>query len=227
MTGGKAFYNTNGIAEAVRSAIDDSSVTYTLGYYVSDSEWDNRYHKLRVTVNRSGVNVRTKQGYLAQDRPTPTNAQIGDALKKAAWSPLDSTRLSVAARVDPSSTLPNASRFLFAIAPSEIYLRQENGRYMGELDLLVIQHRKGGKQATEPQKAITLALTPERYRFTLQNGIVLTEDLTIHVDTVAVRIIVLDRTSGATGSVTMAINPEDKSGTMVIPSVGQTTPKMK
>ncbi len=225
MTGGKAFYNTNGIAEAVRSAIDDSSVTYTLGYYVSDSEWDNRYHKLRVTVSRPSVNVRTKQGYLAQDRPTPTSAQIEDTLKKAVWSPLDSTRLSVAARVDPSSSLPNASRFSFAITPSEMNLRQANGRYMGELDLLVIQHRKGGKQAAEPKKTITLALTPERYQRILQNGMVLTEDLTIHADTIAVRIIVLDRSSGAIGSVTMRIDPEDKSSTNVIPPVGQTTPE--
>ena len=225
MTGGKAFYNTNDIAKAVHSAIDDSSVTYTLGYYVSDSDWDNRYHKLKVTASRSGVNVRTKQGYLAQDRPTPTSAQIEDTLKKAVWSPLDSTQLSVAARVDSSATLPNASRFAFAITPSEMNLRQENGRYMGELDLLVIQRRKGGEQAAEPKKTIKLALTPERYQSILQNGMVLTEDLTIHADTFAVRIIVLDRSSGATGSVTITIDPEDKSGTNVIPPVGQTTPK--
>lgn len=225
MTGGKAFYNTNGIAEAIRSAIDDSSMTYTLGYYVNDSEWDNRYHKVKVTVRRPAVNVRTKQGYLAQDMPTSTSAQIEDTLKKAVWSPLDSTRLFVAARVDPSSTLPNASRFSFAITPSEMKLRHENGRYIGELDVLVIQHRKGGEQAAEPKKTITLALTPERYQRILQNGMVLTEDLTIHTDTVAVRIIVLDRASGALGSVTMVIHPEDKSGTNVIPRVGQTTPK--
>ena len=224
MTGGKAFYNTNGIAEAVRSAIDDSSVTYTLGYYVSDSEWDSRYHKVKVTVSRSGVNVRTKQGYLAQDRPTPTKAQIEDTLKKAVWSPLDSTRLFIAARLDPSSTLPNASRFSVAITPAEMNLRQENGRYMGELDLLVIQHRKGGEQAAEPKKTITFALTAERYQRILQNGMVLTEDLAIHPDTAAVRIIVLDRASGATGSVTMAINPEDKSGSTAIPLARETKP---
>jgi VWFA-related protein len=225
MTGGKAFYNTNGIAEAIRSAIDDSSMTYTLGYYVSDSEWDNRYHKVKVSVRRPGMNVRTKQGYLAQDRPTPTGAQVEDALKKAVWSPLDSTRLFVAARVDPSSTLPNASRFSFAITPSELNFRQENGRYMGALDLLVIQHGKRGEQVTEPKKTINLAFAPERYQLMLQNGMVLTEDLTIQPDTVAVRIIVLDRASGATGSVSMAIHPEDKSGTKVVPPVGQTTPK--
>lgn len=217
MTGGKAFYNTNGIAEAVRSAIDDSSVTYTLGYYVSDSEWDSRYHKVKVTVSRSGMNVRTKQGYLAQDRPTPTSPQIQDALEKAVWSPLDSTRLFIAARIDPSSTLPNASRFSVAITPAEMNLRQENGRYMGELDLLVIQHREGGAQAAEPKKTIAFALTAERYQRILQNGMVLTEDVAIHPDTVAVRIIVLERASGATGSVTMAINPEDKSGSTAIP----------
>jgi hypothetical protein len=40
----------------------------------------------------------------------------------------------------------------------------------------------------------------------------LREDLTMRPDTVAVRIIVLDRASGATGSLTMKIDPEDKSG---------------
>ena len=227
MTGGKAFYNTNGIAEAVRRAINDSSVSYTLGYYVSASEWDNRYHKLKVSVRRPGVNVRTKQGYLAQDKPTPTGSQLEDTLKNAVWSPLDSTKLSVAARVDPSATLPNASHFSFVITPSELNLRQENGRYKGALDLLVIQCRKGGERSAEPKKTINLALTPERYQVMLQNGIVLREDLTMRPDTVAVRIIVLDRTSGASGSLTMTIDPEDKSGPKLALPIEQTTPKMK
>ena len=34
VTGGKASYNTNDIAGAIRTAVDDSEVTYTLGYYV-------------------------------------------------------------------------------------------------------------------------------------------------------------------------------------------------
>jgi len=212
MTGGKAFYNTNDIAEAARKVINDYSASYTLGYYVSASEWDNQYHKLKVSVRRPGVNVRTKRGYLAEDNPTPTGAQLEDTLKNAVWSPLDSTKLSVGARVDPSATLPNASHFSFMIIPSEFNLRQENGRYTGALDLLVIQLRKGGERSAEPKKTINLTLTPQRYQLMLQNGMLLTEDLTMYPDTVAVRIIFLDRASGATGSLMMKIDPEDKSG---------------
>jgi hypothetical protein len=179
---------------------------------VSASEWDNQYHKLKVSVRRPGVNVRTKRGYLAQADPPPTGAQLEDTLKNAVWSPLDSTKLSVGARVDPSASLPNASYFSFMIFPSEFTLRQENGRYTGALDLLVIQLRKGGERSAEPKKTIDLKLTPQRYRLLLQNGMLLREDLTMRPDTVAVRIIVLDRASGATGSLTMKIDPEDKSG---------------
>lgn len=106
LTGGKAFHDANDLAEAVRKAIDDSSVTYTLGYHVPNSEWDNTYHKIKVAVNRSGMNVRTKKGCLAQDKPMPTGAQLEHVLKKAVWSPLDSTRLAITARIDPSPTTP-------------------------------------------------------------------------------------------------------------------------
>jgi hypothetical protein len=111
LRGGKAFHDANDLAEAVRKAIDDSSVTYTLGYYVPNSEWDNTYHKIKVAVNRSGMNVRTKKGYLAQDKPIPTGAQLEDMLKKTVWSPLDSTRLAITARIDLARSSPMRAGF--------------------------------------------------------------------------------------------------------------------
>jgi hypothetical protein len=59
------------------------------------------------------------------------------------------------------------------IFPSEFTLRQENGRYTGALDLLVIQLRKGGERSAEPKKTIDLKLTPQRYQLMLQNGMIL------------------------------------------------------
>src|SRR5207253_2824862 len=32
-TGGRAFYNTNDLKNAIRTALDDSEITYTLGFY--------------------------------------------------------------------------------------------------------------------------------------------------------------------------------------------------
>ena len=159
LTGGKAFHDTNDLAEAVRKAIDDSSVTYTLGYYVPNSEWDNTYHKIKVAVNRSGMNVRTKKGYLAQDKPMPTGAQLEDVLKKAVWSPLDSTRVAITARIEPSPALPNASRFSFAIDPAGVEFRQEDGKYRAQVDVLFVQQRKGGERIAELKKTLTIAVT--------------------------------------------------------------------
>ena len=224
LTGGKAFHDTNDVAKAVRNAIDDSSVSYTLGYYVTASEWNNKHHKIKVTVRRSGMQVRTKKEYLAQDKPTPTSVQLEEVLKEAIWSPLDSTRLAIIARIDPSPVLPNASRFSFAIDAAEIDFRQEQETYLGEMDLLFFQEHQGGERAAGLKKTVKIALTPERYKVMQQSGLTLGDDLRILPDTVAVRVIVVDRSSGATGSITVRVRPEDKSGATVVPSAGQTAP---
>jgi VWFA-related protein len=39
-TGGRVFYHTNDILGSIRRAIDDSRVTYVLGYYPSHGQWD-------------------------------------------------------------------------------------------------------------------------------------------------------------------------------------------
>ena len=80
-----------------------------------------------------------------------------------------------------------------------------------------MQQHKGGQHGAEVMKTLHIALTPERYKLLLASGMILTEDVTVQPDTVAVRIIVVDHSSGATGSVTMAIGLEDKSGNNVIP----------
>ena len=64
-TGGRVYLNTNAIGEAVRKAIDDSRVSYVLGYYSSRPEGDNRFRNINVKVNRSGVELRHRKGYLA------------------------------------------------------------------------------------------------------------------------------------------------------------------
>jgi len=39
-TGGRAFYNSNDLKTALRNALDDSDLTYTLAYYPTHDQWD-------------------------------------------------------------------------------------------------------------------------------------------------------------------------------------------
>ena len=47
-TGGRAFVNTNDLTGAIRDAVEDSAVTYTLGFYITQNSLDGKFHELKV-----------------------------------------------------------------------------------------------------------------------------------------------------------------------------------
>ena len=64
-TGGRAFYMISDVAKAVKTAVEDSEITYAL-ILSGDIKLDGSYHSLSVKVARKGVDLRA-QGY---SRPT-------------------------------------------------------------------------------------------------------------------------------------------------------------
>src|ERR1035441_8940974 len=93
-TGGKAFYNTNDIAGSVRKAIDDTKVSYVMGFYPEEADIDGKYHELRVQVpGRKGLELRARQGYYAGDKaPVPDAALRSEERRvgkecRSRWSP--------------------------------------------------------------------------------------------------------------------------------------------
>jgi VWFA-related protein len=64
-TGGRASANSNDLETAIKSAIDDGAVTYTLGFYLDADSLDGKFHELKVHVKQHGLEVRTQRGYFA------------------------------------------------------------------------------------------------------------------------------------------------------------------
>ena len=62
LTGGRAYYNTNGIEDSMEQAVDDAAVTYTLGFYPA-GEADDTFHRLTVKVAGKGRDARFRRGY--------------------------------------------------------------------------------------------------------------------------------------------------------------------
>ena len=77
-TGGKAFYDTNGLKEAVQEAINDGSNYYTLAYAPTHRQWDGRYRSVHVKLDQTGVNLFYRQGYFAYG-PNDSRAHSGKA----------------------------------------------------------------------------------------------------------------------------------------------------
>src|SRR3989442_1340554 len=62
-TGGRAFYNTNDIQGSVRRAIEDSRVTYVLGFYPTHGNWDAKFHVWgRSPARKSLANLQSRGG---------------------------------------------------------------------------------------------------------------------------------------------------------------------
>jgi VWFA-related protein len=67
-TGGKAYYNSNGLKEEIIGIVNNGSNYYTLAYATTNKTWDGRFRHIKVTVDRPGLRVQHRQGYYAVDR---------------------------------------------------------------------------------------------------------------------------------------------------------------
>ncbi len=73
-TGGRAFYNTNGLAQAVASAIEEGSNFYTLTYTPANPTRNGEYRKIKVQLAKQGVTLAYRHGYYADDPAKPPPA---------------------------------------------------------------------------------------------------------------------------------------------------------
>jgi VWFA-related protein len=136
-TGGRAAYNTNDLSRAIRTAIDDSRVTYTLGYYPTNEVQDGKFRDIKVSVNRPHVDVRYRKGYFAMRQADSTPATLQRELRAAVWSPLESTAVAINARVDfLEQPVPRTINVIVQIDPSTLSLTKSGDRWKGALDIV-------------------------------------------------------------------------------------------
>jgi len=94
-TGGKAFINTNGLKEAVDSAIAIGANYYTISYYPPGQKWDGNFHAISIKLNDPKLKLSYRTGYYADDPDGPPN--------KAA-RPIFSAAQAAAAAAGPDPT---------------------------------------------------------------------------------------------------------------------------
>jgi VWFA-related protein len=64
-TGGQAFFNNNGLTEIASHVLSSDGSFYTLTYSPHDFHFDNKWHKVRVTLNEEGYELSYRRGYFA------------------------------------------------------------------------------------------------------------------------------------------------------------------
>jgi hypothetical protein len=65
-TGGKAFYSTNGLKEAITEVLTTGSHYYTLSYTPTNDNWDDGYRKIKIDLKKPGCTLEYRRSYYAR-----------------------------------------------------------------------------------------------------------------------------------------------------------------
>jgi hypothetical protein len=202
-TGGRAYYNSNDLAEAIRGAIDDARVTYVLGYYPTHDAWDGTFHVLKVRVKRAGVHVRHRQGYFAFATPPRSEQTRRAALIDAGRSPLDATGIAMTVRLAPDLPARGSLRMLLVIEPRHLTFEQSAGHWTGAVDVLLVQQAASGTNVTVANDTVRLDYAREGFEEVMTRGLIMVKDLDRAAGAHRLRVVVRDVASGNVGSVSI------------------------
>jgi len=205
-TGGFAFYNTNGIKGSIRQAIDESRVTYQLGFYPEDANWDGSFHKLHVKVNRPDTHVQTREGYFALPEPNIAGQTWAEMLSEIATSPVEATGIRIRAQVTPPYKPGEKTLSLvLSLDTAQFRFAQGGGAWNDVVSVAYIQLDEKNRVIETRRLRLPLAIDSETYAQLMKQGMILTRDVQVLPDAAGVQIIVRDGASGKIGSVRIPI----------------------
>lgn len=203
-TGGRAYYNTNDLSKAIREAVSDTKVVYTLGYYSSEEKFDGKFHNIKVKVSDSGVSLRYRKGYFdLPEQPQDDNARKTE-LRDAVFSPLDATEIGMAVQLQKGDAAkPDSMVFILQTDPRGLNLQQQGDRWVGKFDILWVQKDAQGRQYNGEDDTVEMRLTQQNYVRMYREGILYRRTITRAPRATTLRVVVRDASSGSIGSVTV------------------------
>lgn len=206
-TGGRAFVNTNDLTGAIRHALEDSSVTYTLGFYIEPSALDGRFHELKVEVHRSGLNLRYPKAYFASKDERATKNERRNAFLVAVKSPLDSATIPIEIRVDRlNQPTPNSFSLSGTIGIRDVHFAQANTLHVAALDVTVLEQDQTGKVLHESTSRLNLRFTEAKYSAVLKSGVNFREVVPAQAGASTLRVLVQDSATATIGSVIIPLS---------------------
>jgi VWFA-related protein len=206
-SGGRAFYNTNDMAGAIRRVIDDSATTYILGYYPAHDKWNGEFREIKVKVNRPGIEVRSRKGYFAtadtSTAPERETAKLAEAIR----SPLESTDLGLDVNVDPVD-VPGARQLKTKITldAGQLRFQQQGKQWIDNIVEVWAEFDASGRQVATHSQTINLSPTQDDYKRLLEKGLIFSETLSLPDNVTEVRLVVRDTGNGAIGSVNIPLS---------------------
>ena len=206
-TGGQAFVNTNDITGAIRKAVEDSAVTYTLGFYINRDALDGKFHEIKVEVKGKGLTVRYPRGYFAYPDTAPTRDEDQMRLLSALQSPLESSVIPLQAtlsRVDQPR--PDSLNLSCSIDIRNLQLVQSGKLRKGAVIVYVFEQDQTGKVVYQWDRGYNFQMTDAQYAALLKSGILFHQFLHPKAGVTKLRVLVEDPATTYLGSLIIPLS---------------------
>ena len=215
-TGGIATFNNNDLNMGIQEALYDQQSYYLIGFDPEDEMFDRKQHKIKVTVKRTGLRVRARQGFYGyDDEPANVEKSRGQQLFGAMLSPLGVRDLSL--KMTPyyfnSAKDGGLVRALFHIESSKLTFKDAaDGKKTVKLDLAAFAFDDKGKAIDLNAKNAALTFDEAQYKQVLAEGLTYRADFPIKKPgAYQFRAVLRDIESGRLGTASEFINVPDLS----------------
>ena len=176
--------------------------SYTLGFYAPEAP-DEKWHKLKVQVKRSGIEVRHREGYLFGAAPPQTPDWTNETWSAAFSNPVGSSAIQLTASLEPA---PGGERLLnLTIGVDRVQFRSENGDFTADLRVAVGELTAEGLTAPPHAAKLAVNVPASKWEESNKTGIPFHRQWKPAPDATRLRVVVLDANTGQYGSVDLKL----------------------
>jgi VWFA-related protein len=214
MTGGRAYYNTNDLANAVNKASDDGHAYYVLGYYAKPASDKPGWRKLKVRVKRSGAQVRARAGYFtSRNAETDPEKVRKRDIRQAVDSPFDFTAVPMTVRLtgqknasDPKDNKKDV-QFEVRLPANGLEIDTSDQNHMN-FQLVAVARDAELKEAGSADQQVDGHLKPDTLANIRVQGLVYRYHVAIPPGEYSIKFVLRDNISGRIGSVSAPVTVE-------------------
>ncbi|HEX7424988.1 MAG TPA: VWA domain-containing protein [Terriglobales bacterium] len=205
-SGGRLFKNSNDISGAVATSVADGSSYYLLAYYPENKNWDGKFRKIQVKLDKPGLEVRHRSGYFARDAvqwaKNKDKSRDGELAASMSLGAPSETMVIFDARVlppEPSSKMKVPVEFL--VNPTTIAGEQmKDGGLHYVIEFHVAAYSSEGKLVVHKDTAMDAPVKADRLQAFMQQGIPFRTDLDLGPGRYRLRLAVRDGRTGYSGT---------------------------
>jgi len=213
-TGGFAIINSNSFEQAFTQIVKENSSYYVLGFTTTTPRTDGRFHRVEIRLKRPGLQVRSRNGYLAplyqKTAPITRASTLAPAIVDALKSPIGVAGVPIRVFAAPYKRDERQAKVAISMefGVDALGLTEKDGRFVGNLAVALRPVTSQGKQLAGQRHEADLNLKPETYAVTRPRGIRMVTEMALEPGRYQLRIAGGPQ-AGRAGSVTYDLDIPD------------------